>query len=266
MAEAALELKGVSLAFGGLKVLHDVSFAARAGELLALIGPNGAGKTSVLNCICGLYRPAAGEILFKGRAITCERPHDIARAGVARTFQHGELFAGMSVVENLLVARHARLGTALLGEALFTPGVRAAESAHRRRAEEILDFVDLEPYRHHAVDTLPFGLQKLVGFARALALEPSIMLLDEPSAGLNREEREDLARFILRLKHQLGMTMIWIEHDMQMIADLADRIHVLDYGRTIAEGTPGAVLTNPDVLSAYLGTADVNAAPTPSAV
>jgi branched-chain amino acid transport system ATP-binding protein len=255
MAEAALELKGVSLAFGGLKVLHDVSFAARAGELLALIGPNGAGKTSVLNCICGLYRPAAGEILFKGRAITCERPHDIARAGVARTFQHGELFAGMSVVENLLVARHARLGTALLGEALFTPGVRAAESAHRRRVEEILDFVDLEPYRHHAVDTLPFGLQKLVGFARALAMEPQVLLLDEPSAGLNRDEREDLARHLLRIRHELGIPMIWVEHDMQMVADLADRICVLNYGRRLAEGAPDVVLRDPQVAEAYLGKA-----------
>jgi branched-chain amino acid transport system ATP-binding protein len=147
---------------------------------------------------------------------------------------------------------------------LFLPSVRRAEIMHRESAERIIDVVELERYRHATVGDLPFGLQKLVGFARALALEPSIMLLDEPSAGLNREEREDLARFILRLKHQLGMTMIWIEHDMQMIADLADRIHVLDYGRTIAEGTPDAVLTNPNVLSAYLGTADATAARTPS--
>src|SRR5215475_10517364 len=149
-------------------------------------------------------------------------------------------------------------------EMLVLRSVRRAEIMHREAVERIIDVVELERYRHAMVGDLPFGLQKLVGFARALALEPSIMLLDEPSAGLNREEREDLARFILRLKHQLGITMIWIEHDMQMIADLADRIHVLDYGRTIAEGTPDAVLTNPDVLSAYLGAADANAAPTPS--
>jgi branched-chain amino acid transport system ATP-binding protein len=255
MADAALALKGVSLAFGGLQVLHEVSFEARAGELLALIGPNGAGKTSVLNCICGLYRPSAGEILFQGKAITRGRPHAIARAGIARTFQHAELFAGMSVVENLLVARHARLGTGLLGEALFLPGVRAAESAHRRRVEEILEFVDLERYRHHAVDTLPFGLQKIVGFARALAMEPRVLLLDEPSAGLNRDEREDLARYLLRVRHELGIPMVWVEHDMQMVADLADRICVLNYGQRLAEGTPEAVLRDPRVVEAYLGKA-----------
>jgi len=255
MADAALALRGVSLAFGGLQVLQDVSFEARAGELLALIGPNGAGKTSVLNCICGLYRPAGGEILFHGNAITRNRPHAIARAGIARTFQHAELFAGMSVVENLLVARHARLGTGLFGEALFLPGVRAAESAHRRRVEEILDFVDLERYRDHAVDTLPFGLQKIVGFARALAMEPQVLLLDEPSAGLNRDEREDLARYLLRVRHELGIPMVWVEHDMQMVADLADRICVLNYGQRLAEGTPEAVLRDPRVVEAYLGKA-----------
>ena len=255
MADAALELRGVSLAFGGLQVLHDVSLEARTGELLALIGPNGAGKTSVLNCICGLYRPAAGQILFDGHAITRARPHAIARAGIARTFQHGELFSGMSVVENLLVARHSRLGTGILGEALFLPGVRAAESAHRRRVEEILDFVDLEPYRHHAVDTLAFGLQKLVGLARALATEPQVLLLDEPSAGLNRDEREDLARYLLRVRDELGIPMIWVEHDMQMVADLADRICVLNYGRRLAEGAPDVVLRDPQVVEAYLGKA-----------
>ena len=255
MAEAELALRGVSLSFGGLKVLEDVSFEARPGELLALIGPNGAGKTSVLNCICGLYRPATGEILVRGRPVTRHKPHAIARLGVARTFQHGELFAGMSVVENLLVARHARIGTGILGEALFLPGVRAAEAEHRRRVEEILDFVDLERYRHRAVDSLPFGLQKIVGFARALAMEPTMLLLDEPSAGLNRDEREDLARHLMRIRHELGIAMLWVEHDMQMVADLADRICVLDRGRPLAEGTPEVVLNDSRVIEAYLGKA-----------
>jgi len=251
---AILKLADLSLAFGGLKVLEGVSLAAHAGELLALIGPNGAGKTSVLNCICGIYRPSAGRIAFDGADITRARPHRIAQLGVARTFQHGELFPHMTVIENLLVARHAQLQTRLLAEGLFLPRVRAAEAAHRRAVEEVLEFVELERYRHEQVDALPFGIQKIVGFARALAMQPKVLLLDEPSAGLNREEREDLARHILRIKHELGIAMIWVEHDMQMVADLADRIYVLDYGVLLAEGAPETVLADPRVVAAYLGT------------
>ncbi|HEV8095201.1 MAG TPA: ABC transporter ATP-binding protein [Burkholderiales bacterium] len=253
MAEG-LRLEGISLAFGGLQVLHGVSFETRPRELLALIGPNGAGKTSVLNCICGIYRASSGRIFFGGEEIGRTRPHRIARLGIARTFQHGELFSHLSVIENLLIARHARIATRLLAEGLFLPGVRKAEAEHRRAVEEVLEFTDLERYRHRHVDELPFGLQKIVGFARALAMQPSVLLLDEPSAGLSRDEREDLARYILRIQHELGIPMIWVEHDMQMVADLADRLYVLDHGEPIAEGPAAQVLRNPRVIEAYLGT------------
>jgi branched-chain amino acid transport system ATP-binding protein len=251
MAELALE--GIGLRFGGLVVLESVSLAVERGELLALIGPNGAGKTSLLNCISGLYRPSAGAVRFRDRDLVGMRPHQIAALGVARTFQHGELFPHLTVVENLLVGRHARMRTGVLRQAWFSPGVRREEVEHREAVERILDFVELGRHRHALVSALPFGRQKLVGFARALAMEPAVLLLDEPSAGLNRDEREDLARFILRIKYELALPMIWIEHDMQMVADLADRLHVLDYGRTLAAGTADEVLRDPRVVAAYLG-------------
>src|SRR5215467_8086873 len=249
---AELELDGLTLRFGGLTVLDRVSLAVAAGELFALIGPNGAGKTSVLNCVSGIYR-SEGEIRFRANPIAGREPHEIARLGLARTFQHGELFPQMSVLDNLLTGRHTRIRTNPLTEMLFLSSVRREEVRHREAIERIIDFVELERYRYALVDALPFGIQKLVGFARALALEPAILMLDEPSAGLNRDEREDLARFILRIKHELGVTMIWIEHDMQMVADLADRIHVLDAGRTIADGPPDTVLKDARVRDAYLG-------------
>ena len=250
MAELAIER--LSLRFGGLTVLDGISLAVESGELFALIGPNGAGKTSVLNCVSGIYR-GEGAIRFRGDDIAGREPHVIARLGLARTFQHGELFAQMSVLDNLLTGRHARIRTNPLAEMLFLPSVRREEVRHREAVERIIDFVELERYRHAPVAGLPFGIQKLVGFARALALEPALLLLDEPSAGLNRDEREDLARYILRIKHELHIALIWIEHDMQMVADLADRIHVLHYGRTLAQGSPDAVLSDPQVIAAYLG-------------
>jgi len=249
---AELEIDRLTLRFGGLTVLNEVSFAVNAGELFALIGPNGAGKTSVLNCVSGLYR-GQGRIAYRGTDIAGRKPHQIARLGLARTFQHSELFAQMSVLDNLLTGRHTRIRTHPLAEMLFLPGVRREEIRHREAVERIIEFVELERYRHTRVSGLSFGTQKLVGFARALALEPTLIMLDEPSAGLNRDEREDLARFILRIKHELGITMMWIEHDMQMVADLADRIHVLDYGRTLAQGAPLEVLRDARVIAAYLG-------------
>lgn len=249
---AELEIESLSLRFGGLTVLDGISFVVNASELYALIGPNGAGKTSVFNCISGLYR-GEGRLRFRGIDLAGKAPHEIARLGLARTFQHGELFPQMSVLDNLLVGRHARIRTNAMAEMLFLPSVRREEVRHREAVEKILDFVELQRHRHVAVAELPFGTQKLVGFARALALEPRLLLLDEPSAGLNRDEREDLARFILRIKHELAIAMVWIEHDMQMVADLADRIHVLDYGRSLTEGRPGDVLKDPRVIAAYLG-------------
>jgi len=251
MAELAID--ALKLRFGGLVVLDGISFAVERGELFALIGPNGAGKTSVLNCISGIYR-GEGAIRFRDEDIAGKAPRDIARLGIARTFQHGELFPQMSVLDNLLTGRHARVRTNPLAEMLFLPRVRREEVRQREAVERIIEVVELERHRHAIVGGLPFGLQKIVGFARALALDPTLLLLDEPSAGLNREEREDLARFILRIKHELDIAMIWIEHDMQMVADIADRVHVLDYGRTLAEGAPDVVLKHPDVVRAYLGT------------
>jgi branched-chain amino acid transport system ATP-binding protein len=249
---AELEIDDLSLRFGGLQVLNRVSFSVEAGELFALIGPNGAGKTSVFNCISGLYR-GAGRIVFAGQDISNLAPPDIARLGIGRTFQHGELFPHTTVLDNLMTARHAHVRTSLLDDMFLTRRAREEEVRHRSKVEEIIEFVELERYRHSSVDDLPFGIQKIVGFARALATEPRLLLLDEPSAGLNRDEREDLARFVLRIKHELGIAMIWIEHDMQMIADLADRIHVLHYGETLASGAPEAVLRDARVVEAYLG-------------
>ena len=255
MPELAVE--NLSLRFGGLAVLSDVSLHVDARELLALIGPNGAGKTSVLNCISGIYR-GEGTIKLRGQDINGRPAYEIARLGIARTFQHGEVFPHMTVLENLLTGRHARIATNVLAEMLFLPGVRREELHHREAVEKLLSFVGLTGYRHTPVGALPFGMQKLVGFARALALEPVLMLLDEPSAGLNRSEREDLARLILRIKDELGLAMIWIEHDMQMVADLADRLHVLDYGRTLGVGSAAEVLNNPAVIAAYIGTQGVS--------
>ena len=251
---AELEVDDLSLRFGGLTVLEHLSFKVGSAELFALIGPNGAGKTSAFNCINRIYR-GEGRIHFRGHDISTLGPCAVARLGLGRTFQHIELFAHLSVLDNIMVGRHARLTTNPLQRMLFLPAVRHEEVVHREAVERIIEFVELERVRHVHAGALPFGIQKIVGLARALALEPSLLLLDEPSAGLTRDERDDLARFLLRIKHDLKLPMIWIEHDMQMVADLADRVHVLNYGKTLASGAPDAVLLDPAVIAAYLGTA-----------
>lgn len=253
--ETTLFAEDVVLAFGGLTVLNGISLNVRDGELLALIGPNGAGKTSMLNCISGLYRPSSGRIRLGDTDITGLKPDHVARLGVSRTFQHGELFPQMTVINNLLAARHARVDTTTLSEIFRTPAARREEERHRAYVDSVLKFVELDRYRNAIAGDLSFGQQKIVGFARALAAEPSVLLLDEPSAGLSRDDREGLAYLILKSKSSLGLPVIWIEHDMEMVSDLADRIHVLDYGRSLADGAPRDVLANREVIKAYLGEA-----------
>ena len=250
---ALLEVANVSLRFSGIVALNDVSFAVEPGELLAIVGPNGAGKTSLLNCITGAYHASAGAIVFDGTEITQAPAHTAAKRGIARTFQHNELFPQLTVLENLLLGRHAFLNHGLLSAGLFLGRCRSWELRQREKVEEVVEFLELEPYRKRVVGDLPYGIQKFVGLARALAAEPRLVLLDEPSAGLNRQEKEDLARFLLRIRHEFAPTMIWIEHDMQLVRDLADRVFVLHYGSELSSGPPEQVLSDPRVIKAYIG-------------
>lgn len=250
----SLEIQNVSLVFGGLTALHDVTFSVGDGQLCAVVGPNGAGKTALLNCISGIYRPAKGSIIVDGRDITSTPVHKIALARVGRAFQHGELFPHMTVTENLLVGRHLLMQTGIFSGALYFGRARQEESKQREIIEKIIDFFELYRYRNVAIADLPYGVQKLAGVARALALDPKLLLLDEPSTGLMREEKENFARFLLRIHHEMAATILWIEHDMQMVIDLADKIVVLDYGHVIAEGEPEVVRNDARVIAAFLGT------------
>jgi branched-chain amino acid transport system ATP-binding protein len=233
--------------------LNGVSLDADDGELVAIVGPNGAGKTALLNCINGVYRPATGRIVLNGRNITHVPVDKIALARVGRAFQHAELFPHMTVSENLLIGRHLLMRTGLFSGALYFGRARREEAEQRKHIERIIDFFELYRYRDAPAASLPYGVQKLVGVARALSLEPKLLLLDEPSTGLMREEKESFARFLLRIRHELKLSMLWVEHDMQMVADLSDRIVVLNQGEVIANGLPDQVRSMPEVIKAYLG-------------
>ena len=256
-SEPLLEAVGVSLRFGGVRALTDVSFQVKAGEVFSIIGPNGAGKTSMVNCVSGRYRPTAGAIRFAGADITRLPTRKRAAIGIGRTFQNLALFGHMSVLDNIMVGRHHLLRRGFLpGMAYWFGGAQREEIAHRREVEEIIDFLEIQHVRKAVAGTLPYGLRKRVELARAVALKPKLILLDEPMAGMNLEEKEDMARYILDLNEEWGMTVLMIEHDMGVVMDISDRVMVLDFGRKIAEGAPDAVLADAQVKRAYLGEAD----------
>jgi branched-chain amino acid transport system ATP-binding protein len=248
-----LDLRNISLAFGGVKALTDISFDVREHEIRAIIGPNGAGKSSMLNVINGVYRPQQGEIVLRGRHRRNMDCHAAAKSGIARTFQNIALFKGMSVLDNVMTGRNLKMSSNFLLQALYWGPARREEIAHRRKAEEIIDFLEIQHIRKTPVGRLPYGLQKRVELARALAAEPEILLLDEPMAGMNVEEKQDMCRFILDVNDQFGTTIVLIEHDMGVVMDISDRVVVLDYGRKIGDGTPDEVRSNPEVIRAYLG-------------
>ena len=253
IGDVLMEMRGITLRFGGVTALSDISFDIREGEIRAIIGPNGAGKSSMLNVISGFYIPSAGEIRFRGKPRPSLKPYEIARQGVARTFQNIALFEGMSVLDNVMTGRLTHMRASLLDQALWWGRAEREEIANRRTAEEIIDFLEIQNIRKTPVGRLPYGLKKRVELARALAAEPRLLLLDEPMAGMNVEEKEDMSRFILDVNDEFGTTICLIEHDMGVVMDLSDRVVVMDYGRRIGDGTPDEVRRNQDVIDAYLG-------------
>lgn len=248
-----LEMRNITLRFGGVEAIKDISFDIREGEIRAIIGPNGAGKSSMLNVISGFYNPQEGDVYYKGYKRPKMRPYNVARMGIARTFQNIALFEGMSVLDNIMTGRLNHMKSGFLSQALWWGGAAREEAEHRAKVEKVIDFLEIQHIRKTPVARLPYGLKKRVELARALAAEPQILLLDEPMAGMNVEEKEDMSRFILDVNDEFGSTIVLIEHDMGVVMDLSDRVVVMDYGKKIGDGPPDEVRANQDVIDAYLG-------------
>jgi branched-chain amino acid transport system ATP-binding protein len=253
VGETVMEMKNITLRFGGVTAVKDISFDIREGELRAIIGPNGAGKSSMLNVINGFYHPQEGEIWFRGKKRGPMKPYQIAHQGIARTFQNIALFKGMSTLDNIMTGRMTLMKENMFWQGLWWGRAEREENAHREKVEKIIDFLEIQAIRKTPVGRLPYGLQKRVELGRALAAEPKLLLLDEPMAGMNVEEKEDMCRFILDVNDEFGTTIVLIEHDMGVVMDIADRVVVLDYGKKIGDGTPEEVRANQDVIDAYLG-------------